>query len=130
MRYNVASLLWRAPMAGAMVQRAVLYRRVSTEEQVENTSLAEQLAACRRKAESINAQIVEEYADEGISGGLLTGRPGLQAAIKAIEDGVANVLIVYNLSRLSRDRRHQLIIKDAVETAGGRILFCDMQFDN
>lgn len=111
--------------------KAVLYTRVSTDEQADKgTSLAEQLIACGRKAEQTGAQVVAHYEDAGVSGALYESRPGLQAALRDIEAKRADSLIVYNVSRLSRDREHQSLIKRRVETAGGRLVFCDMSFDD
>jgi site-specific DNA recombinase len=111
--------------------RAVLYGRVSTDDQAENgTSLDEQLSACEVKSVGIEADIVAVYTDPGVSGYLLETRPGIQSALRDIEAGRANVLIVYNLSRLSRNREHQSLIKRRVETAGGRLVFCDMSFED
>lgn len=109
--------------------RAILYTRVSTCGQAEHgTSLDEQLAACRRTAEQIDAQIVGHEEDAGISGALLHSREGMQRALEAIEAGKADTLIIANLSRFSRDREHQSAIKKRVEAARGRIVFCDMDF--
>ncbi len=66
--------------------RAVLYTRVSTDEQAENgTSLAAQFAACSLKAEQIGARVVGHYEDAGISGAYYATRSGLQEALSAIE---------------------------------------------
>ena len=51
---------------------AVIYTRVSTEEQAENgTSLAGSCDACRQKALALGLPIVAEYEDAGVSGGFL-----------------------------------------------------------
>lgn len=111
--------------------RAVLYTRVSTTGQAENgTSLAAQFAACLQKAEQIGAAVIEHYEDAGVSGAKYEEREGMQKAIAAIEEGRANVLICYDLSRYSRDSEHQVLIKRRIETAGGRLVFCTLTFDN
>jgi len=113
----------------AQIERAILYTRVSTGEQAENgTSLAGQLEVCRQKAISLGAVIADAYEDAGVSGALYRSRPGLQLALGALERGNANLLIIANLSRYSRDREHQSTIKKRVEAAGGRLVFCDMDF--
>ena len=99
---------------------AILYVRVSSEEQVKNTSLGGQLDSCRAKAGELSLPIVAEYRDEGISGAFFKSRPGLQAALSDIEEGRGNRLICLDISRLSRDVEHQQIIKKKVENAGGR----------
>lgn len=63
-----------------------------------------------------------------MSGALYHSRNGLQAALNDLESGKANCLIIANLSRYSRDREHQSTIKKRVESAGARLVFCDMDF--
>ena len=74
--------------------------------------------------------IVAEYEDAGISGGLLTSRFGMMAAIDTIIDGDADTLICATLDRFSRDVEHQHKIKRRVEMAGGRIVLCDMTIED
>jgi hypothetical protein len=94
--------------------RAVIYTRVSSDKQPENTSLTEQHAACTAKAEAIGAQIVGYYEDPGVSGGLYLARPGIQQALEDLESGKADTLIIAKLDRCSRDREHQSTIKKRV----------------
>jgi site-specific DNA recombinase len=104
--------------------KAVIYTRVSTDRQAEEgTSLQTQRQDCLKKAQEMGAQVVEVIADEGISGGTLAGRPGILKALALIEEGAANVLLCYDLSRLSRSVEHQALIKRRVESAGGRLAF-------
>lgn len=120
-------------MSETMTQtpRAVIYTRVSPGEQAEHgTSLSEQLAACQKKVNDLKATIVAVYEDPGVSGSLYLARPGIQAALRDIEAGRADTLIIANLSRFSRDREHQSAIKKRVEAAGGRLVFCDMTFED
>ena len=110
---------------------AVIYTRVSTGEQDKHgTSSETQLAACRQKAAVIGLPIVAEYYDGGISGGFLLMRTEFQAAIADIQTGRADTLICPNISRYSRDMEHQQAVKKAVRAAGGRLVFCDMDFDD
>ena len=111
--------------------KAILYTRVSTCDQAEHgTSLDEQFASCTKRAEQLGAQVVGHEKDAGVSGGFYAARPGIQAALATIEAGQADTLIIANLSRFSRDREHQSAIKKRVQAAGGRLVFCDMDFDD
>ena len=107
---------------------AVLYSRVSTDEQVNNTSLGSQLDACITKAEALGLPIIATHTDPGISGARFESRPGLQAALADIEQGRADTLISLDLDRLSRVVKHQQEIKERVEKAGGRLIFCTETF--
>jgi len=110
---------------------AVIYTRVSTGEQDKHgTSPETQIAACRAKALSLGLPIVAEYHDGGISGGFLLARPGMQAALADIQTGRATTIICLNISRYSRDIEHQQAIKKAVKSASGRLVFCDIEFDD
>ena len=110
---------------------AVIYTRVSTGDQDKHgTSPETQLDACRKKALALGLPIVAEYYDGGISGGFLLMRTEFQAAIADIQAGRADTLICLNISRYSRDTEHQQAVKKAVKAAGGRLVFCDMDFDD
>ena len=50
------------------------------------------------------AESITEYTDEGLTGAN-TNRPQLKAMLKDITDGLLDVLVVYQLDRLSRDVR-------------------------
>jgi site-specific DNA recombinase len=88
------------------------------------------MVACQRKINEIGAQVVAVYEDAGVSGALLLARPGMQSALRDIEEGRADTLIIANLSRYSRDREHQSVIKKRVVAAGARLVFCDMHFED
>jgi site-specific DNA recombinase len=112
-------------------QGAVIYTRVSTDEQAENgTSLAGQLDLCRAKAAALGLAVVGEYDDQGVSGARLLTRTGMQNALADIRARRADTLICANLSRFSRDAEHQRTLKREIESAGGRVVFCDMAFDD
>ena len=62
------------PMSERADRRAGIYARVSTEEQVDGTSLDTQLERCRVYVSSQGWVIAEEYVDEGVSGSLGSGQ--------------------------------------------------------
>ena len=110
---------------------AVLYTRVSTGEQDKHgTSPETQRDACRAKALSLGLPVVAEYYDGGVSGGFLLTRTGFQAALSAIKSGQADTLICPSISRYSRDVEHQQAVKKAVLAVGGRLVFCDAEFED
>lgn len=93
--------------------RAVGYIRVSTEEQAkEGVSLAAQRAQVEAWCVAKGWELVEVFADEGISGKSMKGRPGLAAALNLLEQDGGGVLVVTKLDRLSRSVRD---ILDLVE---------------
>lgn len=80
------------------------YRRVSTEEQVDGMSLNNQALAIQTYAERNNLEVVEIFSDEGYSA-RNANRPDLQRMLKELSTKGNDVggIIVYNLSRMSRD---------------------------
>lgn len=110
-------------------ERCVTYRRVSGEVQVQGTSLDQQLELCRQKAKQLNLAIVGEFADEGVSGDFFKLRPGLQAALKEIEEGRAEVLLVALIDRMARSVGVFAKIEQVVKKAGGRVLYANLDMD-
>jgi site-specific DNA recombinase len=82
--------------------RVVLYVRVSTDMQAEEgLSIPAQLNEMREFAARRGWTIVAEFVDPGHSGSSME-RPGLYALLQAIEQGNCDVVLVHELSRLSR----------------------------
>jgi DNA invertase Pin-like site-specific DNA recombinase len=111
-------------------EKAVIYCRVSTEDQTDNTSLASQYSACRNKADDIGAEVVSYY-EETASGGAYLARPKIQQALIDIESGKANILICFDFSRFSREQTHQLAMNTRIQAAGGRLVLASgMEFND
>jgi site-specific DNA recombinase len=81
--------------------RAAVYARFSTDKQ-RDASIDDQLRNCRRWAERHGAEVCGVFEDRGISGSS-KDRPGFKAALAAANAGGFDVLLVDDLSRLSRD---------------------------
>lgn len=78
------------------------YMRVSTAEQVDSgLGLAAQRAAIEAEAERRGWTVVAFYEDAGVSGKSLN-RPGMTAALEAVESGHAGAIVAAKLDRLSR----------------------------
>lgn len=85
-----------------MSERVVGYIRVSTEEQADSRAgLEAQRAAILAEAERRGWKLVEVIEDAGYSGKKLK-RPGIQAALDALQSRRADTLVVAKLDRLSR----------------------------
>ena len=82
--------------------RAFGYYRVSTDEQAATgNGLEAQAAAVERAVEARGWQYVATFTDGGRSGGNMN-RPELTKALDDLDRGVADVLVVAKLDRLSR----------------------------
>ncbi|HEX8550868.1 MAG TPA: recombinase family protein [Abditibacteriaceae bacterium] len=111
--------------------RAVLYGRVSTEEQAKNnTSLPFQYAGNVRKAKDIGAVEVETIEDEDSGEWYLT-RKGLQRALGLLESGKANCIIVKDKTRFFRTNELETAqLKKRIKDAGGRVIYWDVEFED
>lgn len=88
-----------------------LYTRVSTDTQVRGESLADQEHDGRAWAESHGHHVAAVFSDPGLSGKLPADeRPGLAAALEALEVGAVDVLVIRDLDRLARE----LTVQEAV----------------
>jgi DNA invertase Pin-like site-specific DNA recombinase len=86
---------------------ALIYVRVSTAGQAEDgVSLEMQASRCRAHAEMMGWDVPEIFIDEGISGKEgIHRRPGLARLVKEARSIEGAVVLVYNISRLSRSQR-------------------------
>src|SRR5262245_11826944 len=111
-----------------MNMRGVTYSRFSSDRQRE-TSITDQQRNCRRRADAEGWTIVAEYADAAISGSD-SSRPEYQAMLKAAMRGEFDVLLVDDLSRLSRDSlEHEKTIRK-LEFQGVRIVSTSDGYDS
>ena len=116
-------------------KRAVSYIRVSTREQAqrggseEGFSLPAQREANKRKAQSMGALVVKEFADRGESA-RSANRPELQKMLAYLkEDGGIDYVIVHKLDRLARNRADDVAINRAFEEAGVRLVSTSENID-
>lgn len=93
--------------------RSACYVRVSTENQLENYSIDEQISRLKAYCKAKDYVIVKFYTDGGYSGGN-TNRPALQQMLKDIQAGGIDTVVVYKLDRLSRSQKDTLnLIEDS-----------------
>lgn len=100
------------------MNRATIYVRVSTEEQArEGYSIDAQINTLQTYAGLYNYEIVKIYRDEGISGKSIE-RPALQEMLSDARNKTFDVLLVWKISRLSRNLRSLLNIVDMLDNLG------------
>ena len=80
------------------------YIRLSREDgdKGESESISNQRSILQRYVKENNLYFVKEYVDDGVSGTTFD-RPGFRKMLKDIEDGIINMVISKDLSRLGRD---------------------------
>jgi site-specific DNA recombinase len=87
-------------------QTAVVYARVSSEEQVQGYSIQAQLRACREWAEKHGYRVAKEYLDEGYSASRhLEKRESFKEMLSdaASKSHPFDLVVVHKLDRFSRD---------------------------
>ncbi|MBW1732524.1 MAG: recombinase family protein [Deltaproteobacteria bacterium] len=99
--------------------KAAGYVRVSTPGQAqEGESLSTQRKAIKDYCKAQRWRLVDIYADEGVSGGSVKGRLGLERVFEGAEKGLFNVVVVHRLSRLGRNARDLLNNVDRLDKFG------------
>ncbi len=84
------------------MKTAVLYSRVSSEEQLKGFSPDNQIRQCREYAEMHEYHVKDIFDDSGRSG-RTTDRPELQRLLKAIEEKPVDAIIIYKIDRFARN---------------------------
>lgn len=111
----------------AVTPRAVGYVRVSMERD-DMTSPELQETAIRDHCSRRGYQLVEVLVDVGMTGQLWRRRK-IEQAVQQVEAGQVDVIVVWKVSRVSRNRRDWAIAVDRVEGAGGRVESATEQLD-
>ena len=105
-----------------MTKRFVIYCRVSTAAQEDNTSLKSQERLCRALVKKHQGEVIE-VVTEVMSGSLYLARTELQRAIRMVEAKQADAIAMLDLERFARQAAYQEIAYQRVTRAGGQILF-------
>ena len=106
-------------------KRAILYARVSTEEQSKSGySIPEQLRELRAYAVREGYRVVEEAVDDGHSGAD-PHRPGLRRVMELAEDGAIDVVLAKKRNRLFRYRLYRLLWDQDLGELGVRLIALD-----
>ena len=114
------------------MMKAIIYLRVSTEEQAERGySLQGQREECRNKAYDLGIadHHIHEYCEEGVSGSILE-RPMLIAALEKVKEGNISCFICLDSSRLSRNVAHQLILIDELKKHKVKLVFVRNSYED
>ena len=107
-----------------MSKRAVIYTRVSTDEQAEKGySLPHQLDECRRYSQNNGFLIAQEFMDD-YSGGTLD-RPGFSLLREYVSQNRVDAVVVFTADRLSRNVVDFLVLRDEWERARIELHYVD-----
>jgi site-specific DNA recombinase len=102
-------------------QLAILYARVSTDEQARSGfSLAQQLEALREYAAREGYEILEEVSDPGQSGASLE-RPGMDRVRDLVAAGSVSVVLAQDRDRFAREPAYHYLLRREFEEHGTKI---------
>lgn len=120
--YSIKNKLSTSGKAEIM-ENALIYCRVSTEEQAKNNdSINTQERTCRKFAESNSYKITGVYKDEGRSATTLD-RPALQdLLVRCQQDKSVSIALVTETDRLARNTNNHLTIKALLKKAGVKLI--------
>jgi site-specific DNA recombinase len=117
--------------------RAVIYLRVSTPGQTKNDydpegiSIPAQRKACQRKAEQLGLTIVDEYVKPGRTATEMTKRVKFQEMLTRVRnDRDVDVIIVYKLSRMARNRFDDAIVMADLRQRGVSLISATEAIDD
>src|SRR5215208_5751253 len=102
-------------------KRAILYARVSTDEQARSGySLAQQIEALREYAIREGYEILEEVADPGQSGASLE-RPGMDQVRDLVARGGVSVVVAQDRESFAREPAYHYLLRREFEEHGTKI---------
>src|SRR5918997_693866 len=102
-------------------KRAILYARVSTDEQARSAySLAQQIEALRGYTASEGYEVLEEVADPGQSGASLE-RPGMDRGRDLVASGGVSVVLAQDRDRFAREPAYHYLLRREFEEYGTKL---------
>jgi site-specific DNA recombinase len=106
---------------GHSPKRAILYARVSTDEQARSGySLAQQIEALRAYATREGYEILEEVQDPGQSGASLE-RPGMDRVRDLVATGGVSVVLAQDRDRFAREHAYHYLLCREFEERGTKL---------
>jgi len=106
---------------GPGLKRAILYARVSTDEQARSGySLAQQIEALQAYAAREGYEVIEEVQDPGQSGASLE-RPGMDRVRDLVAAGGVSVVVAQDRDRFAREPAYHYLLKREFAEHGTRL---------
>ena len=110
--------------------RAVIYARVSSDEQADRgLSIPAQIKICKEFIKREKWEFTKDYIDEAISG-LKSNRPSFLEMLSDAQEGKFDIIVVYSLSRFSRDRFDAITKKKLLGDIGVKIISATEPIDS
>src|SRR3712207_4988474 len=106
---------------GHAPKRAILYARVSTDEQARSGySLAQQMEALREYATREGYEVLEEFTDPGQSGASLE-RPGMDQVRDLVVAGDVSIVLAQDRDRFAREPAYLYLLRRELEEHGCKL---------
>ena len=110
--------------------RAVIYARVSSDEQADRgLSIPTQIKICKEFIKREEWEFAKEYIDEAISG-LRSDRPSFLEMLSDAQEKKFDKIVVYSLSRFSRDRFDAITKKRLLRDVGVEVISATEPIDS
>lgn len=110
------------------MKKAVIYARVSTDEQSRGYSLKTQIDAMTKYCRENGFSVVGEYKDDYT--GTKLDRPELDKLRQHLKREKIDAVIVYDIDRLARKSVYQMLIEEEFERAGARVIYVNGQYED
>lgn len=109
-----------------------VYVRVSTDRDEQVSSVENQIDICRNWLERNGYEWNEEsvFKDEGISGTVFLDRPAIQLLLDKTKKGEIEMIIFKSISRLARDLKDSLEIRETLLAHNVRVISIEEGFDS
>lgn len=112
---------------GRKSKRAIIYARVSTDDQADRGySLPSQIEQCRQYAERLGAEIILELREDHSGATPIGERPVGKELAAMVKAGSVDIIVIYQVDRLSRDIVDLLATVRMWLRAGVEIHTCDI----
>src|SRR5690348_9015984 len=102
-------------LTSSQLTSAVIYARVSTDEQAKGYSLSTQVESCSHYAKLKGYQILSVFTDDYTGESL--DRPGLDSMRAFIRANRVNVIIILDVDRWARKSIYQMLLEDEFSRA-------------
>lgn len=114
------------------MQSYAVYVRVSTDKDEQVSSVENQVDICRNWLERNGFEWDEDcvYKDEGISGTLFMDRPAIQLILEKAKQKKIEMVIFKSISRLARDLKDSLEIREVFTAYNVRIISIEEGYDS
>lgn len=99
-----------------------IYIRVSSEDQVQGTSLETQLRECRAAVLRDGYEVGEVFADEGESAKTIEGRPAFLRLLEHIKVHRPPAVMVWKIDRLARNNLDAQIVRSKLSSLNCRLI--------